>query len=68
MKWGEMAEKWKHVKDKVKKTWSKLTDYDLKSIAGKPDRLADILKQKYDGEFVPVLIPVTISDFSQGRS
>jgi uncharacterized protein YjbJ (UPF0337 family) len=68
MKWDEMAEKWKHVKGKVKKTWRKLTDYDLTAIAGEPDQLAAILKQKYCGELVPVLIPVTISDFSQGRS
>ena len=68
MKWDERAEKWKHVKGKVKQTWRKLTDYDLTAIAGKSDQLADILKQKYRGELVPVLIPVTISDSTQGRS
>jgi uncharacterized protein YjbJ (UPF0337 family) len=68
MKWDEMAEKWKHVKGKLKKTCRKLTEYDLTAIAGKADQVADILKQKSCGELVPVLIPVTISDFSQGHS
>ena len=68
MKWDEMAANWKHVKGKVKETWRRLTDNDLTAIAGKPDQLADILKQKYCGELVPVLIPVAISDLSQGRS
>jgi uncharacterized protein YjbJ (UPF0337 family) len=68
MKWDEMAEKWKHVKGKVKETWRKLTENDLTAIAGMPDQLAGILKQKYGSEFVPVLIPVTISDSTQGRS
>jgi uncharacterized protein YjbJ (UPF0337 family) len=65
MKWDEVAKKWKHVKGKVKETWRKLTDNDLTGIAGKADQLASILKQKYGGELVPVLIPVTISDCTQ---
>jgi uncharacterized protein YjbJ (UPF0337 family) len=68
MKWDEMAQKWKHVKGKVKETWHKLTENDLTAIAGKADQLAGILKQKYGGEFVTVLIPVTISDSTRGRS
>ena len=68
MKWDAMAAKWKHVKGKAKETWRKLTDNDLTTIAGTADELAAILKQKYCGGLVPVLIPVTISESTQKRA
>jgi hypothetical protein len=53
---------------------ARLTDSHLMDIAGKRDQLAGILKQKYGyaqeqaehnlGEFLPALIPMTISDSS----
>ena len=68
MNWDEVVGTWKQIKGKVKEKWGRLTDNDLMAIAGKRDQLAGILKQQYGGEFLPALVPVTISDSSQRRS
>ena len=68
MNWDEIEGSWKQIEGKVKEKWGRLTDNDLMAMAGKRDQLAGILKQKYGGEFLPALIPVTISDSSQRRS
>ncbi len=68
MNWDEVVGTWKQIKGKVIEKWGRLTDNDLMAIAGKRDQLAGILKHKYGGEFLPALIPVTISDSSQRHS
>ncbi len=68
MNWDEIVGTWKQIKGKVKEKWGRLTDNGLMAIAAKRDQLAGILKQKYGGELLPALIPVTLSDSSQRRS
>ena len=47
MNWDQIAGQWKQVKGSVKERWGKLTDDDLTVVAGKRDKLAGILQQKY---------------------
>jgi uncharacterized protein YjbJ (UPF0337 family) len=68
MNWDEVVGTWKQIKGKVKEQWGRLTDNELMAIVAKRDQLVGILKHKYGGELLPVLIPVTLSDSSQRRS
>ena len=47
MNWDQIAGQWKQVKGSVKERWGKLTDDDLSVVAGKRDKLAGILQQRY---------------------
>ena len=38
---------WQQVREQTRKWWGKLTDEDLEQIAGKAERLADALQEKY---------------------
>ena len=39
--------KWKQVRGQAKEWWGKLTDDDLDKVAGKYERLAGVLQEKY---------------------
>jgi uncharacterized protein YjbJ (UPF0337 family) len=47
MNWDTIKGNWKQITGKVKQKWGKLTDDDLKTVAGKRDELAGILQKKY---------------------
>ncbi|HLF75331.1 MAG TPA: CsbD family protein [Anaerolineales bacterium] len=39
--------KWKQLRGEIRETWGELTDDELDQIAGKRDKLAGILQEKY---------------------
>lgn len=45
--WDHIEGKWKKLKERYGEQWGKLTDDDLPTIAGKRDKLAGMLQQKY---------------------
>jgi uncharacterized protein YjbJ (UPF0337 family) len=47
MEWKQMEEKWDVMKPQVRKHWDKLSDDDLKQIAGSKDRLVGKIREKY---------------------
>ncbi|WP_010583577.1 CsbD family protein [Schlesneria paludicola] len=47
MNWDQIVGQWKQVKGSVKERWGKLTEDDLTVVAGKRDKLAGILQQRY---------------------
>jgi len=47
MNWDIIEGKWKQAAGAVKAKWGKLTDDDLKTIAGKRDQLIGKLQEKY---------------------
>lgn len=47
MNWDQIEGKWKELKGRFGEKWGKLTDDDLATIAGKRDKLAGLLQQKY---------------------
>ena len=47
MNWDQIEGKWKELKGRFGEQWGKLTDDDLATIAGKRDKLAGMLQQKY---------------------
>ena len=47
MNWDIIAGKWKQAAGEVKAKWGKLTDDDLKMIAGKRDQLVGKLQERY---------------------
>jgi uncharacterized protein YjbJ (UPF0337 family) len=47
MDWNRVEGNWKQVKGKVKEKWGKLTDDDLKIIAGKRDQLEGKIQERY---------------------
>ena len=47
MNWDIIEGKWEQVKGSVKEKWGDLTDDDLTQIAGKKDKLAGKLQEKY---------------------
>jgi len=47
MNWDIIEGKWKQATGAVKTKWGKLTDDDLKAIAGKRDQLLGKLQEKY---------------------
>jgi uncharacterized protein YjbJ (UPF0337 family) len=42
-----LAGKWKQLKGGIKETWGKLTDDDLDQVAGRYDKLAGVLQERY---------------------
>jgi uncharacterized protein YjbJ (UPF0337 family) len=47
MNWDQVKGDWKKFGGKVKEAWGKLTDDDLKVIAGKRDQLAGAIQKAY---------------------
>ena len=47
MNWDRIAGNWKQFKGKAKERWGDLTDDELDQIAGKRDKLAGVLQERY---------------------
>lgn len=47
MNWDVIEGKWKEMKGAVREKWGDLTEDELEQIAGKKDKLAGVLQQKY---------------------
>jgi uncharacterized protein YjbJ (UPF0337 family) len=47
MNWDRVKGDWKQFGGKVKEAWGKLTDDDLKVIAGKRDQLLGVIQKQY---------------------
>lgn len=47
MNWDIIEGKWNQVKGSVKEKWGDLTDDELTEVAGKKDKLAGKLQEKY---------------------
>ena len=47
MNWDQLEENWKQFKGAVKQKWGKLTDNDIEIIAGKRDKFAGKLQERY---------------------
>jgi uncharacterized protein YjbJ (UPF0337 family) len=47
MTWDEIESNWLQLSDKVRGTWSKLTDDDYERIAGQRDRLLAAIQNHY---------------------
>jgi uncharacterized protein YjbJ (UPF0337 family) len=48
--WDQIKGDWHQLNHRLQEKWKLLTDSDLKSIAGKRDRLEDILRDRYGYE------------------
>jgi uncharacterized protein YjbJ (UPF0337 family) len=48
MNWDRIEGQWKQSMGKVKEKWGKLTDDDLKVIAGKRDQLVGKIQERYE--------------------
>jgi uncharacterized protein YjbJ (UPF0337 family) len=47
MNWDQIEGKWTQMKGSVKQKWGKLTDDDLKVIAGSRDKLVGRIQERY---------------------
>ena len=47
MNWDQIAGQWKQLEGQAKSKWAKLTDDDMKSLAGKKDALVGKIQQRY---------------------
>lgn len=47
MNWDQIEGNWKQLKGNVRTQWGKLTDDDLEVVAGKRDKLAGIVQERY---------------------
>jgi uncharacterized protein YjbJ (UPF0337 family) len=47
MNWSELEGQWSQVTGNLKSQWGKLTDDDLKTVAGKKDVLLGKLQERY---------------------
>jgi uncharacterized protein YjbJ (UPF0337 family) len=47
MNWDTIEGKWKDMKGRVRSQWAKLTDDDLKMLAGKKDQLVGKIQERY---------------------
>jgi uncharacterized protein YjbJ (UPF0337 family) len=45
--WDQIAGKWKQFKGELRSRWGKLTDDDIEMIAGKRDKLAGKIQERY---------------------
>ena len=50
MNWDQIEGKWKQFKGEAKTKWGKLTDDDLDVVAGKRDKLAGRIQERYGYE------------------
>jgi uncharacterized protein YjbJ (UPF0337 family) len=47
MNWNQIEGRWQTLSGQVKSHWAKLTDDDLKNVAGKKDQLVGKLQERY---------------------
>jgi len=47
MNWTQIEGQWHQLTGQLKSQWAKLTDDDLKNVAGKRDQLLGILQERY---------------------
>jgi uncharacterized protein YjbJ (UPF0337 family) len=47
MNWTQIEGQWNELTGRVKSQWGKLTDDDLKNVAGKKDQLLGKIQQRY---------------------
>jgi uncharacterized protein YjbJ (UPF0337 family) len=47
MNWTQIEGRWNELKGQAKSEWAKLTDDDLKNVAGKKDQLVGKIQQRY---------------------
>jgi uncharacterized protein YjbJ (UPF0337 family) len=47
MNWDQIEGQWHQVTGSLKSTWGKLTDDDVKNVAGKKDALVGKLQERY---------------------
>jgi len=47
MNWDQIKGDWSQLSRKLKEKWKKLSDADLKAIAGKRDELEGVLQDRY---------------------
>lgn len=47
MNWDQIEGQWQQIKGQAKSTWAKLTDDDIKNIAGKKDILIGKIQARY---------------------
>jgi uncharacterized protein YjbJ (UPF0337 family) len=47
MNWDQVEARWGQIKGELKTKWGKLTDDDLKTVAGKKDQLVGKLQERY---------------------
>lgn len=47
MNWDQIEGKWKQMRGSAREQWGKLTDDDLDVVAGKRDKLAGRIQEKY---------------------
>jgi uncharacterized protein YjbJ (UPF0337 family) len=47
MNWDQIAGQWKQLEGQAKSKWAKLTDEDMKHLAGKKDALVGKIQQRY---------------------
>jgi uncharacterized protein YjbJ (UPF0337 family) len=47
MNWNQIKNNWNAVSDKIRLTWGKLSDDDLRAVAGRRDQLAIMLQRRY---------------------
>jgi uncharacterized protein YjbJ (UPF0337 family) len=63
MNWDQIKCNWIQVCDKIKVTWSKLSEDDLAAIAGRRDLLSGLLRQRYG--YAKVQAETKVDDFAQ---
>jgi len=63
MNWDQTKNNWKHVTEKIKVTWGKLSEDDITAIAGDRDQLVNILQQRYG--YAANLAERKVDDFAQ---
>jgi uncharacterized protein YjbJ (UPF0337 family) len=47
MNWDQIEGNWKQLKGNARTQWGKLTDDDLEVVAGKREKLAGLLQERY---------------------
>lgn len=47
MNWNQIKNNWNTVSDKIRRTWGKLSDEDLRAVAGRREQLAIMLQRRY---------------------
>ncbi len=50
MQWNDIKTNWKTIAPKFKTKWNKLTDTEIKTIAGKKEELVDCIVKHYKSE------------------
>lgn len=64
MTWDQISSNWKHVSDRIRVTWGKLSDHDLAAIAGKRDLLSRLLQERYG--YTSEQADTKVDDFAEG--